>query len=848
MHRSLISSLVAAALMASGAVPAANAADTTSRWTEEARRAHGAELAPELDPESLVPTVAATAARTQPSPVTDGPTPAVRWPDASSASARARTAKDGTRVPVRVIDRLAAKKADVAGVLLSVGSPAPVTGATRGGDAVAGVDLTVDYKQFAGAYGGDWASRLRLVQLPACALSDPGNPACRTQTPLTDSVNDINALSVSATVAAGTVVALTAGTSGSSGNWSATSLSASSSWQVSQQTGSFSWSYPFDVPATQAGPSPSLALSYDSGSLDGRVATTNNQSSWIGDGWSMDAGFVERTYASCTDDATGNANNVGHPTGDLCWKSDNATLSLAGHSAELVKDAATSTWRLKEDDGTKVEHLTGAPNGDNDGEHWKVTTTDGTQYWFGRGQRPTDAVALNSAWTVPVFGNNPGDACYQGSFASSWCTQAWRWNLDYVVDPSGNTMTHIYATETNNYGRNNNTAVSSYVRGGYVTRIDYGQRQGVETGTPAPQRVSFAVAERCIPSGAVTCDPAQLSSATAASWPDVPFDLICNSTTSCPSVASPAFFTRKRLTTVATAVYTGGAYKPVDSWALVQRFPSEDGSDAVMWLDSIQRTGSAAAGPTSLPAVRFTGTQLANRVDTIGDLGPAMYRWRVTSVTDEMGATTSVAYTPADCTTSDLPASADLNTRRCFPVVWDPQGSIGPVTEYFHKYLVSGITVDSKDAQSLPVETRYTYGGGAAWAYDDSELTPAAQRTWGQFRGYGQVDVVTGATYATQSHVAYRYFRGMNGDHLANGTTRAVWSTAYPTPNVPKASCASKRSTTDPPWCRAHWPSSGSRRPRPRAALGSRPCCWAPGLAKPAPRRPPCPVVNGSPA
>ncbi|MGN8246135.1 RHS repeat-associated core domain-containing protein [Cellulomonas soli] len=729
-------------------------------------------MAPELEPESLVPAVPAKAVSDEASPVADGVVPEVTWPGASVVTGRLGTARSTTKVPVRVLGRAAALKADVAGVLMSVASPATAASGARVADA--GVELTVDYGKFVGAYGGDWASRLRLVQLPACALSAPSDPDCRTQTPLTTSANDISTQRVTATVTAGSVVALTAGTSGSSGNWSATSLSASASWQVSQQTGSFSWSYPFEMPPTQGGPAPSLALSYDSGSLDGRVATTNNQSSWIGDGWNMDAGFVERNYASCADDATGSANNVGRVSGDLCWKSDNATLALAGHSAELVKDATTGTWRLKEDDGTKVERLTGAPNGDNEGEYWKVTTTDGTQYWFGRGQRPTDTVALNSAWTVPVFGNNPGDPCYQSAFASSACTQAWRWNLDYVVDPSGNSMTYVYATETNNYGRNNNTAVSSYVRGGYLTRIDYGQRQGSEASGSAPQRVTFTVAERCIPSGSVTCDPAQLSSATAGSWPDVPFDLICTSTTSCPSVTGPAFFTRKRLTSVATAVYTGGAYKPVDSWALTQRFPSQDGADAVMWLDSIQRTGTAPGASASLPAVTFTGTQLANRVDTIGDLGPAMYRWRITSVTDELGATTSVAYTPADCTSNDLPASPDSNTRRCFPVVWDPQGSIGPVTEYFHKYLVSGITADSKDAQSLPVETRYAYSGGAAWAYDDSELTPVAQRTWGQFRGYGQVDVSTGATYATQSHVGYRYFRGMNGDHLANGSTRTV--------------------------------------------------------------------------
>ncbi|MCG2799556.1 MAG: hypothetical protein L6367_13600 [Cellulomonas sp.] len=677
-------------------------------------------------------------------------------------------------VDVQVLDHAAALAAGVDGVVLSLA-----------GSGAAAVDLSVGYSGFAGAYGGDWASRLRLVQLPACAVSDPSNPDCRTQTPVASSVNDASTQTVSAQqVSTSAVLALTAGPSGGSGSWSATPLSASASWQVNNQAGDFSWSYPLTVPATQGGPTPSVSLTYDAGSLDGKIATTNNQSSWVGDGWNLDAGYVERKYVACADDATGNANNVGHVSGDLCWGSDNATLVLAGHSSELVKDAASGSWRLKDDDGTLVRHLTGSWNGDNDTEYWQVTTTDGTQYWFGRDKRSaSDSLALNSAWTVPLYGNNPGEPCYATAFAASACTQAWRWNLDYVVDPSGNSMTYVYSTETNSYGRDNNAAVSSYVRGGYLSRIDYGQRAGSETSAPAPQQMNFTVAERCLPSGSITCDPAQLTAANASSWPDVPFDLICTSTTSCPTLTSPAFFTRKRLTQVSTAVYTAGAYHGVDSWVLTQKFPSPgDGSNPVLWLDSIQHTGSAPWSPAgapagtavTLPKVTFAGVQLANRVDTSGNLGPAMIRWRISSITAETGAITSVNYTPADCTTSSLPAAADANTRRCFPVVWSPEGSVQPVTEYFHKYLVSSVVQDSLDAQSLPVETRYTYIGDPAWHYDDSPLTPSAQRTWGQFRGYETVDVTTGSTDSAQLRTRHRYLRGMNGDHLSSGATRSV--------------------------------------------------------------------------
>lgn len=643
-------------------------------------------------------------------------------------------------------------------------------------EAEGSVEIEVDYSAFAHAYGGAWASRLRLVSLPDCAVTTPGEPGCREQTPL-ESSNDVRARTVSAVVPASAgVMALAAGGAGGAGSFGATPLAPSSSWQVSGQTGSFSWSYPLRVPPAVGGPEPELALSYSSSAVDGKVASTNNQSSWIGEGWDLATGFVERRYVSCSQDRAAAANNANRVTGDLCWQSDNATLALSGHSSELVKDAATGAWRLKEDDGTRVERLTGGWNDDNDGEYWKVTTTDGTQYFFGRGQRSaTDTTPTNSAWTVPVYGNHPGDPCYAATFAASSCKQAWRWNLEYIVDTSGNTLTTTYAKETNNYGRNLGEAVSSYVRGGYPTSIEYGQRAGTEASTPAPVRVDFTVAERCLPVSGVTCAESGLTTTTASSWPDVPADLICTSTTSCPAVTSPAFFTRKRLVDVTTKVRTGSSYQSVDTWTLTHSFPDPgDSTDRALWLDRIGHKGVVGTAIT-LPDVRFYGTQMANRVDALGDAGPPMNRYRINAIDSETGSRVSINYTPRDCTTASLPASPDSNTRRCFPVRWQPVGTGGPIVEYFHKYLVTSVVENPNDDGSLPVQTAYTYHGDAAWRYSDNPLVPPEERTWNEFRGYAMVDVVTGApTAAQRSMERTRYFRGMNGDKLAAGGTRSV--------------------------------------------------------------------------
>ena len=61
----------------------------------------------------------------------------------------------------------------------------------------------------------------------------------------------------------------------------------------------------------------------------------------------------------------------------------------------------------KGEDGSRIERLTGAGNGDDNGEYWRVTTVDGTQYLFG--SRP----AAESTWTVPVFGDDADEPCHE---------------------------------------------------------------------------------------------------------------------------------------------------------------------------------------------------------------------------------------------------------------------------------------------------------------------------------------------------------------------------------------------------------------------------------------------------
>ncbi|SDJ61425.1 RHS repeat-associated core domain-containing protein [Nonomuraea jiangxiensis] len=627
--------------------------------------------------------------------------------------------------------------------------------------------LQVDYSGFRYAFGGDYGARLRMVKLEECALTGAAN--CARPQPL-KSENNAQDGTLTAEVETSGLYALMAGPAGQSGDHAATSLAPAASWSVGTQSGDFSWSYPMRTPPALGGEEPELSLEYSSQSVDGRTVSTNNQPSWAGEGFELNpGGYIERRYKSCMID--------GKKTGDLCWDQDNATMSLGDSAIELVKDATTKQWRPKRDDGTRIEALTGATNGDNNGEYWRVTTLDGAQYTFGLNRLPgwvSGKPETKSVQTVPVFGNNSGEPCYSSTPANAWCQQGYRWNLDYAVDTHGNATTYWYERETNHYGRNSKPELGTqYIRGGYLTRIDYGYLKN-ELFTKAPAaRVVFDVAERCLPSGTVTCAPEQLKKETASHWPDVPFDQICDAGVKCTDRLAPTFFSRKRLTKITTQVLNAsGQYYPVDSWALAHQFPAPgDGTSPSLWLASVQQTGHVG-GTITLPKTTFVGVQLANRVDSNEGRAP-LVKWRVQAIGNGSGGELRVNYAQAECQPGAVPA-ADKNSKLCFPQRWAPPDE-SEVTDWFHKYVVSQTVQVDRVAASPNVVTSYEYLDGGAWHYADNILVKPEHRNWSEWRGFGRVRVREGDGQDTRRTLTeFRYFRGMHGDRQADGSKRSA--------------------------------------------------------------------------
>ena len=728
----------------------------------------------------------------------------VRWPKAGSAevklsgeaaeaaglplSAEAAGGKNtADAVRVEVLDQEASKAAGIDGVLFTV--------SRKDGEATKGsAQITLDYSGFADAYGGGYGSRLRLAQYPACVLTTPKHKTCATPTYL-ESTNNAAKETLTATVSAtadtsgtapqlleaqsaassATVLAATASSGGDGGDYKATGLSASSEWGVDTRSGAFTWTYPLTVPPVPGGLRPSIGLGYNSQSIDGQTATTNNQGSWVGQGFTYEPGYIERRYKPCADD--------GHDDtyGDQCWAYDNATVALAGGtSGELVKDDATGDWRLANDDNSKIERLTGATNGDDNGEYWKLTTTDGTQYFFGQNRLPGYAAGneeTDSTWTVPVYGDDSGEPCYKATFADAYCSQAWRWNLDHVIDPHGNVMSYFYGKETNYYTQGLKTSENGkpYIRGGYLKRLDYGQRKDKVYSTKPAAQVVFTPAERCVGASA-DCEPGDLTDATAARWPDVPWDQNCNASTKCAGQNSPTFWTRKKLAKITTQIRTGDAkYSPVDEWSLAHIFTDNGDSSKSLWLDGINHTGKVGTD-ASVPSVKLYGKQLPNRVDKLGDNIQPFHRFRLSGVENETGGALSVNYAPNECTTANLPAE-DSSTKRCFPVKWNPPGEKDPILDWFHKYVVESVTETDLTGGNDDKITSYSYVGDAGWRKSKADgLTKAEYRTWGDWRGYGKVRVATsnGTNSPSNTKTEHVFFRGLHGDVNASGATRSA--------------------------------------------------------------------------
>ncbi len=643
--------------------------------------------------------------------------------------------------------------------------------------------IRIDYSAFATAYGGSYGRRLRLVRLPACALTTPRLAACQLPTVL-GAVNDPVTRTITGVVpvdpagALPSLVTLAAGSSSPAGDYRATDLAPTGAWSVAPGSGDFTYSVPIQLPAPPYGSAPKLSLNYDSQSVDGLTSATNNQAGPAGMGWSLSGSYVERHYRLCSDDG-------GAPSdGDLCWDSPASpagtnpgdadyTIVLNGVSSELIQDPSDSTiFHMVDDRGWRIQHLTGLTgNGDNDGEFWVVTTPDGTHNWFGYGARFTDHVPTNSVQTAPVFGNNPGEPCY----GSSPCTQAYRWNLDLVQDPNEVDSSYLYVKNTNGYHSTMGSPVErTYVYESHLVEIDYGYAQGL-AGANFTDAVTTSTWYRCVGAMAQTDllhnSPATCSlPMTATNFPDVPVDLACpgNDPDSCSAHAwGPVFFTETMLKSIyVSTISASGTWTRVIQYALKHSLHNPAGGvGPYLQLDYLQREATGGTGgAVTLPTIAFSYTDLDNTLAGTGlDFG------RLTGVTTDLGAQVTVAYGTPDACSPTAPPDPATNTKDCYRHQYTPQGGT-QTWAWYKKQLVTSVTVDPRvgvgagnDGDPKQITT-YSYATNkAAWRFPADPTQKRDNESWTEWRGYQRATVTTGSGAAKNSTVYYQY-QGIDGD------------------------------------------------------------------------------------
>jgi RHS repeat-associated protein len=711
--------------------------------------------------------------KVSPTPVSVGrPGAAVKGGDGDAADAPAG---------VRVATLPTAALAHARGVAFQVSR---TDGVTTAGN----VDVVISYEAIRRLYGGNFAQRLQLVSQPECVLTTPDDPACSTEVPV-EALDDPSAGTLSArvdaaplpdgadaTTTSGSVYSLSSSTSvstlavatgGGAGSYSATPLSTTSNWVAGGSSGGFSYTYPVSSPPNVGSEDavPDMSLHYSSQAVDGLSNASNAQASWVGMGWSLNPGYIERRLVSCAQDGYGQLN---YP--DMCYTKDPSfTLVMGDWSTQIVQDGA-NTWRLRDDRGWLVEQTTGNANDSWNGLGWRLTSPDGTRYYFGYGNARTDGLgtATNSAWTVPVYAESSGQCGYDPNSAiGSYCNRvAWRLGLDRVVDANENYATLFWATETNAYSRGG-VKVTEYDRGGYLTKVSYGRETDQENAS-WPVNVKFTVADRC-------------TGTTCGNYPDTPTDLACSSTASSCSEKSPSFWTKKKLVTIASEVYDGSAYAPVESYDITYLFPSpgtNDPSDPVLFLNTVKHTGRAGSGTLALPSTNFNAVELSNRADANANIS---HMPRVDWFRNELGGETSITYgqaNPCSSTYIDNTTNAgnwDDNDRDCYPAwAYVPDAPAGQDTGIgiFNKYLVTD--VQAATTSKPTIHTAYTYSGGAAWHHDIDPGSPPGSSTWSEFRGYQKVHTAVGDTTAHKYHTDTYYFRGMDGDDRVGTGTKSV--------------------------------------------------------------------------
>jgi len=200
-------------------------------------------------------------------------------------------------------------------------------------------------------------------------------------------------------------------------DWEGTHLPGVKGWQVSNFTGAATYSYPLQMPDGPGGLKPSLTLNYDSQVVDS--ATLETQAGWVGMGWSLETGYIQRNMNGTPDDVN----------------DDTFSLVIGGMEHMLLPDSSgyyhtadETFWRLQMNGANRASDST-----------WTAWDKTGTVYKF-----EDQAKYLIFDNCHDHFGQNEN---YLGTTCDEW-HPVWRWSMTKVKNVFGQELTYTYSHET----------------------------------------------------------------------------------------------------------------------------------------------------------------------------------------------------------------------------------------------------------------------------------------------------------------------------------------------------------------------------------------------------------------
>ncbi len=198
-------------------------------------------------------------------------------------------------------------------------------------------------------------------------------------------------------------------------DWEAARLPSVAGFQVSPFTGAGTYSFPFQVPPGPGGLQPNLSLSYNSQVVDS--ANSRTQASWVGMGWSLETGYIQRNM-------NGTAFYEGDDTYTLHVNGISSRLLPVGEGTDGVGDyieyhpVEENFWRIRY--YPEVQYSAYAP----DISHWEIWDGEGNHYTFSPGPY------------YPDYKN-----------CSIEFLRRWQWPLTKVTNRFGQSLVFDYAYE-----------------------------------------------------------------------------------------------------------------------------------------------------------------------------------------------------------------------------------------------------------------------------------------------------------------------------------------------------------------------------------------------------------------